>query len=73
MDRRAEARRAITDLLRSTGAKPGAAVRMSAIGTFLVPHGFGRGELTEALLLFLRDDIVDLIPGTNTLRLLERP
>ncbi len=63
MDRRAEARRAITDLLRSTGAKPGAAVSMSTIGTFLVSYGFGPGELTEALMLTSWISYQGPIPG----------
>jgi hypothetical protein len=38
----------------------------------LVPLGVGHGEITEALLSLLRDEVVDLVPGTTNVRLLER-
>ncbi len=71
MERRAEVRIAIIRALRSFGAKPGMTVSLCAIGLLLMPTGVGHGELSEALLSLLRDEVMALIPDTNSLLLLE--
>ncbi len=71
MERSVEVRKAIFALLRSLGAKPGMTVSICAVGIFLIPSGFGHGELTEALLSLLRGEVMGSAPGTNSLMLLE--
>lgn len=62
---------AVVDVIKELGAQVGQEFSMYAIGVPLIAKGFDQYEVAEAIEQLARDKIVDIVRGTNGLRLLQ--
>lgn len=59
---------AVLDLLRSLDAPTGAAISLYQVGVPLVAEGYSETELASAVEQLIRDRVIEMVPGTNSVR-----
>jgi len=70
MERHEEVSAAVVDVIRELGTQVGEELSMYAIGVPLIEKGFDQYEVAGAIEQLVRDEVVEIVKGTNGLRLL---
>ncbi len=70
MERHEEVSAAVVDVIRELGKQVGEEFSMYAIGVPLIEKGFDQYEVAGAIEQLVRDKVVEIVKGTNGLRLL---
>lgn len=70
MERHEEVSAAVVDVIRELGRQVGEEFSMYAIGVPLIEKGFDQYELAGAIEQLVRDKVVEIVRGSNGLRLL---
>lgn len=71
MERHEEVSAAVVNVIRELGKQVGEEFSMYAIGVPLVAKGFNQDELASAIEQLARDKVVEIVPGSNGLRLVQ--
>jgi len=71
MERHEEDSAAVVNVIRELGKQVGEEFSMYAIGLPLVGKGFNQDELASAIEQLARDKVVEIVRGSNGLRLVQ--